>query len=127
MHYPTQLLCKSAFQRCLLLRRALQLLEHANDNRFVKLKEAAVEKAAGGSEGDLRRLKRHFGSLKNTFILSDVRQSFIEGEILSTYLGIQLRGSSRLHIPYGSLGSRDRSKLSGRLRGRHDCRSPERI
>lgn len=46
------------------------------------LKDEAKEQAAGNGESDLRRMKRQFASLKNTFILYDVKQSFIEGTTL---------------------------------------------
>ncbi len=45
----------------------------------MQLKTVAREQAAGNGESDLRRMKRQFASLKNTFILYDVKQSFIEG------------------------------------------------
>jgi hypothetical protein len=42
--------------------------------------EAAKEQAAGGGESDLRRLKRQFASLKNTYMLYDTKEHFIDGE-----------------------------------------------
>ncbi|KAK9829697.1 hypothetical protein WJX72_007407 [[Myrmecia] bisecta] len=60
-------------------RRALQHLEVANYDRFVKIKDVAKEQAAGGGESDLRRLRRQFASLKNTFMHYDVKESFIDG------------------------------------------------
>ena len=62
-----------------LVGRALEHLEAANHDRFVKIQEVAKEHAAGGGESDLRRLKRQFSSLKNTFMLYDVKDSFIDG------------------------------------------------
>lgn len=48
----------------------------------MQLKQVAREQAAGNGESDLRRMKRQFASLKNTFILYDVKQSFIEGTLV---------------------------------------------
>lgn len=59
--------------------RAISHLDSANYDRFVKLVEVAQEQAPGIGESDLRRLKRQFASLKNTFMLYDVKQSFLEG------------------------------------------------
>ena len=59
--------------------RTLSHLDAANHDRFVRLREVAREQATGSGDSDLRRMKRQFASLKNTFILYDVKQSFIEG------------------------------------------------
>lgn len=43
------------------------------------MQEAAVEAAAGVGEADLRRLKRQFSSLKNTFLHYEVKNEFLAG------------------------------------------------
>ncbi len=43
------------------------------------VQEAAVEAAAGVGEADLRRLKRQFSSLKNTFLHYEVKNEFLAG------------------------------------------------
>ena len=58
---------------------ATQNLQAANHDRFVKLRDVAREQSAGSGESDLRRMKRQFASLKNTFILYDVKETFIDG------------------------------------------------
>ena len=54
----------------------------ASSGRFGRVLEAAREQAAGAGENDLRRLKRQFSSLKNTFMLYDTKEHFIDGEQL---------------------------------------------
>jgi len=60
------------------LHRALAALDAA-DERFARIRSAAEEAAPGAGESDLRRLKRQFTSLKNTFTLYDVKDGFIDG------------------------------------------------
>lgn len=69
--------------------RAVNHLNGANYDRFVRLVEVSQEQAPGLGESDLRRLKRQFASLKNTFMLYDVKQSFFEGKShnLASYKG----------------------------------------
>ena len=62
--------------------RSLESLLSAESGRFGKVLEAAKEQAAGAGENDLRRLKRQFSSLKNTFMLYDTKEHFIDGEQL---------------------------------------------
>ena len=62
-------------ERC----RALDTLHDASTARAGKVLEAAREQAAGGGESDLRRLKRQFSSLKNTYMLYDTKEHFIDG------------------------------------------------
>lgn len=57
---------------------ALAALDAA-DERFARIRSAAEEAAPGAGESDLRRLKRQFTSLKNTFTLYDVKDGFIDG------------------------------------------------
>ena len=60
-------------------RRALEELNSANADRFGRLLDAAREQSAGSGESDLRRLKRQFSTLKNTFLHYDVKEAFIDG------------------------------------------------
>ena len=62
--------------------RALQELQVANAERFSKVQQAAKEQTVGSRESDLRRLRRQFSSLKNTFLHYDVKQTFIDGACL---------------------------------------------
>jgi len=59
--------------------RALEELDSANADRFGRLLDAAREQSAGSGESDLRRLKRQFSTLKNTFLHYDVKEAFIDG------------------------------------------------
>ena len=59
--------------------RALEELDSANADRFGRLIDAARDQAAGSGESDLRRLKRQFSTLKNTFLHYDVKEAFIDG------------------------------------------------
>ena len=59
--------------------RALQELQTGNAERFERLQQVAKEQAVGSGESDLRRLRRQFSSLKNTFLHYDVKQTFIDG------------------------------------------------
>ena len=58
---------------------ALEELDSANSERFLRLVDVAREQCAGSGESDLRRLKRQFSSLKNTFLHYDVKEAFIDG------------------------------------------------
>lgn len=60
-------------------RRALDLLHDAAGQRPAVVQEAGVEAAAGVGEADLRRLKRQFSSLKNTFLHYEVKNEFLAG------------------------------------------------
>ena len=62
-----------------LLCRALNLLQAGNQQRFSSVLEAAREQAAAVGDADLRRLKRQFSSLKNTFLHYEVKDEFIAG------------------------------------------------
>ena len=72
--------------------RSLESLLSASSGRSAKVLEAAREQAAGAGENDLRRLKRQFSSLKNTFMLYDTKEHFIDGEQpRRSELSLQLR------------------------------------
>ena len=58
---------------------ALEELDSANAERFLRLVAVAREQCAGSGESDLRRLKRQFSTLKNTFLHYDVKEAFIDG------------------------------------------------
>lgn len=55
--------------------------------------EAGVEAAAGVGEADLRRLKRQFSSLKNTFLHYEVKNEFLAG----LQIGLGAMPTARLH------------------------------
>ena len=60
-------------------RRALELLHDVTSQRFTAIQESAVEQAEAVGEADLRRLKRQFSSLKNTFLHYEVKNEFLAG------------------------------------------------
>lgn len=60
--------------------RALQLLQDAAQPRFAAVQNSAAEQAEAVGEADLRRLKRQFSSLKNTFLHYEVKNEFLAGE-----------------------------------------------
>jgi hypothetical protein len=57
--------------------RALHLLQDGCNKRFDVIQETAKEQSAGVGEADMRRMKRQFSSLKNTFIHYVVKDEFI--------------------------------------------------
>lgn len=61
------------------VRRALELLRGAAAQRAAGVQESAVEAAEAVGEADLRRLKRQFSSLKNTFLHYEVKNEFLAG------------------------------------------------
>lgn len=60
-------------------RRALELLQGAAQQRFAAVQDGAAEQAEAVGEADLRRLKRQFSSLKNTFLHYEVKNEFLAG------------------------------------------------
>lgn len=75
---------------------ALELLQDASHQRFASVQASAVEQADAVGEADLRRLKRQFSSLKNTFLHYEVKNEFLaelldgrphgdEGELLQHF------------------------------------------
>jgi len=64
-------------------RRALQGLKDSTHQRVSKVGDLAKEQAAGAGQSDLRRLKRQFSSLKNTFMLYHTKEHFIDGKALA--------------------------------------------
>ncbi|KAL4548670.1 hypothetical protein Ndes2526B_g01227 [Nannochloris sp. 'desiccata'] len=58
-------------------RQALQLLQDGCNKRFDVIQETAKEQSAGVGEADMRRMKRQFSSLKNTFLHYVVKDEFI--------------------------------------------------
>ncbi|KAL4518364.1 hypothetical protein Ndes2437A_g04651 [Nannochloris sp. 'desiccata'] len=56
---------------------ALQLLQDGCNKRFDVIQETAKEQSAGVGEADMRRMKRQFSSLKNTFLHYVVKDEFI--------------------------------------------------
>jgi hypothetical protein len=55
----------------------LQRLQDGCNKRFDVIQETAKEQSAGVGEADMRRMKRQFSSLKNTFIHYVVKDEFI--------------------------------------------------
>lgn len=47
--------------------------------------QKAKDIAAGAGESDLRRLKRQFASLKNTYMLYDTKEHFLDGRATSRH------------------------------------------
>ena len=60
-------------------RRALQSIENVTIQREQVVCQKAKDTAAGAGESDLRRLKRQFTSLKNTYMLYDTKEHFLDG------------------------------------------------
>ena len=58
---------------------ALELLQASTQARFGAVQATAREQAEAVGEADLRRLKRQFSSLKNTFLHYEVKNEFIAG------------------------------------------------
>lgn len=58
-------------------RSALTILSESCETRSKYITEAATEQSASIGEADLRRLKRQFSSLKNTFTHYEVKDEFI--------------------------------------------------
>lgn len=73
--------CGTLLTAMLLLCRALQLLHDAAQLRFAAVQDSAAEQAEAVGEADLRRLKRQFSSLKNTFLHYEVKNEFLAGEL----------------------------------------------
>lgn len=70
-----------ATSQCTLLAcRGLQQLDSSTSDRFLKLQDTALEQCQDTDDSDLRRLKKHFKTLKNTFTVYDLKEGFIEGK-----------------------------------------------
>ena len=54
-------------------------MDSVHEARVAAVLAAAKEQAVGSGESDLRRLRRQFSSLKNTFCLYDTKENFIDG------------------------------------------------
>jgi hypothetical protein len=55
----------------------VDLLHKGYEQRFTIIEETAKEQSDAVGEADLRRLKRQFSSLKNTFLHYEVKEEFI--------------------------------------------------
>lgn len=55
------------------------MVDSVHEARVAAVLAAAKEQAVGSGESDLRRLRRQFSSLKNTFCLYDTKENFIDG------------------------------------------------
>lgn len=67
--------------------RSLQQLDASTSDRFLRLQDTALEQCQDSDDSDLRRLKKHFKTLKNTFTVYDLKEGFIEGKTSSFYSG----------------------------------------
>lgn len=65
--------------------RALQGLKASSQEMVSDVEKTAKEQAAGAGESDLRRLRRQFSSLKNTFMLYHTKEHFIDGDPLTVH------------------------------------------
>ena len=59
--------------------RAFEVVDSVHEARVAAVLAAAKEQAVGSGKSDLRRLRRQFSSLKNTFCLYDAKENFIDG------------------------------------------------
>lgn len=59
--------------------RALQSIENIAFHKEQSISQKAKDIATGAGESDLRRLKRQFASLKNTYMLYDTKEHFLDG------------------------------------------------
>ncbi len=55
-------------------------MKASTQERVSDVEKMAKEQAAGAGESDLRRLRRQFSSLKNTFMLYHTKEHFIDGD-----------------------------------------------
>lgn len=61
--------------------RTLQDLKASHDATTSSLQSTAAKQASeGAGESDLRRLRRQFSSLKNTYMLYETKEQFITGQ-----------------------------------------------
>ncbi len=74
--------------------RAAQLLQASNQQRLETIESVAREQCDAVGDADLRRLKRQFSSLKNTFLHYEVKQSFITGGCSTSEGGVGFRKGS---------------------------------
>jgi hypothetical protein len=58
----------------------MALLSDPVQQRFAAVQSAAQEQSEAVGEADLRRLKRQFSSLKNTFLHFEVKNEFLAGK-----------------------------------------------
>ena len=56
----------------------MDTLGRAATERIATLENTAKESSTGNGEGDVRRLRRQFKSMKSSFIQCDVKDSFLE-------------------------------------------------
>ena len=66
--------------------RALQSIENVTLQKEQGISQKAKDIAAGAGESDLRRLKRQFASLKNTYMLYDTKEHFLDGGLPSAVI-----------------------------------------
>jgi hypothetical protein len=78
--------------------RKLGSSSEALSEHYTKLLNEASERACGAGASDLRRLKRQFSSLKNTYILYDVKEGFIDGMLPTQSSFLFLEVNKMLHF-----------------------------
>jgi len=74
--------------------RALQSIENVTIQKEQSITQKAKDIAAGAGESDLRRLERQFASLKNTYMLYDTKEHFLDGMIAHAVL---MQSTSSMH------------------------------
>jgi hypothetical protein len=82
-----------------LVHRKLHACGPILERRLYEVSTMSKDKACGAGSSDLRRLKRQFSSLKNTYILYDVKEGFIDGGYFKKH-PITLTSSSRQWVEH---------------------------
>ena len=59
--------------------RALEQVDSVTSDRFLRLQDAALQQCQETDDSDLKRLQKHFKTLKNTFTVYDLKEGFIDG------------------------------------------------
>jgi len=77
--------------------RALQSIENVTIQKEQGITQKAKDIAAGAGESDLRRLERQFASLKNTYMLYDTKEHFLDGMIPPSAHPFLMQSASCMH------------------------------
>jgi hypothetical protein len=85
-------------EHSLLVHRKLHACGPTLERRLYEVSTMSKDKACGAGSSDLRRLKRQFSSLKNTYILYDVKEGFIDGGYFNGFF--TLTSSSRRWVEH---------------------------
>ena len=59
--------------------RTLEQVDSVTSDRFLRLQDAALQQCQETDDSDLKRLQKHFKTLKNTFTVYDLKEGFIDG------------------------------------------------